>query len=103
MIRIVAIYPNTADSRFDGDYYVDRHAPFARGLLEPHGLLDLSSSLGLAALDGTAPPYWAISEMAFPSRETFDTAMAACGAALFADIPNYTNVTPVLQTCRTAI
>ncbi|MEO0032527.1 MAG: hypothetical protein RIS94_2285 [Pseudomonadota bacterium] len=101
MIRIAAIYPNAADSRFDGTYYRDRHTAFARGLLEPHGLIAISTTLGLAALDGAPPPFWAIAEMTFPSREAFDAAIAACGEALFADIPNYTDVTPVLQVCGT--
>jgi uncharacterized protein (TIGR02118 family) len=99
MIRIAAIYPNTAGSRFDGAYYTGQHTAFARELLDPHGLMAISTSLGHAALDGGAPPFWAYSEMAFPSRQAFDAAIAACGAALFADIPNYTDVTPVLQEC----
>lgn len=102
MIRIAAIYPNAPGSRFDGEYYTVRHTAFARGLLEPHGLIGISTSLGETALDGSPPPYWAISEMVFPSRPAFDEAIAACGEALFADIPNYTSVTPVLQICRAA-
>lgn len=99
MIRIVAIYTNTANSRFDGAYYTGRHTALARALLEPHGLLGISSTLGVAALDGAPPPFWAISEMQFPSREAFDAAMAVCGDALFADLPNYTDTAPALQVC----
>lgn len=100
MICICAIYPNDAGSRFDADYYLARHTPFADSLLRPHGLMQVSSALGIAALDGSPPPFWAISEMTFESREAFDTAMAVCGEALFADLPNYTDVNPVLQTSR---
>ncbi len=64
-------------------------------MLGPHGLLEIRSTTGLASLDGTPPAYWAISEMIFASRAHFDAAMAACGEAIFADIPNYTNVTPI--------
>lgn len=102
MIRIAALYPNAEGSRFDGAYYVGKHTAFAQGLLEPHGLIALSTSLGLASLDGGTPPFWAISEMQFTSRAAFDTAMATCGESLFADIPNYTDVTPVLQLCSVA-
>lgn len=100
MIRIAALYPNTAGSRFDGQYYTGSHTALARRVLEPHGLIAISTLLGEAALDGTPPPFWAISEMTFPSRQAFDAAMAASGEALFADLPNYTDTTPVLQTCR---
>ena len=102
MIRITALYPNAAGSRFDGAYYTGQHTAFARGLLEPGGLLGLSTSLGVAALDGGAPAFWAISEMQFTSREAFDSAMAACGEQLFADLPNYTDVAPVLQISNVA-
>ncbi len=100
MIRISAVYANEPDSRFDAEYYRDRHEPFARSLLEPHGLQGLRTTLGEAALDGSAPPFWAISELVFASREAFDSAMSRCGEALFADIPNYTTVIPVLQVSR---
>ena len=87
MLRVSAVYPNSAGSRFDGEYYVRRHTPFARGLLNPLGLRDLRITLGTESLDGAAPPYWAISELTFDDREAFDNAMAACGEALFADAP----------------
>lgn len=100
MIRISAIYPNEEGSRFDGPYYTANHEPFARRLLAPLGLAGLSTLLGEAALDGGPPPFWAIAELHFATREAFDAAIAAVGEALFADIPNYTNVTPVLQVSR---
>lgn len=97
MICVLAIYPNRAGSRFDRAYYADRHAAFARGLLAPYGLAGLRITLGETALDGGPPPFWAVSEMHFPDRAAFDAAMAACGAALFADAVHYTDVEPVLQ------
>ena len=97
MICVMAVYPNIEGSRFDIDYYANRHATFARGLLEPLGLRDLRVMAGHAALDGAPPPFWAVSEMTFTSRDAFDAAMTACGAALFTDAPNYTDVAPILQ------
>lgn len=99
MIRIAALYPNVDGSHFDGSYYAGPHTALARKLLAPQGLVGISTTLGLAALDGSPPPFWAISEMHFTSREAFDAAMAMCGERLFADMPNYTDVTPVLQVC----
>jgi uncharacterized protein (TIGR02118 family) len=97
MLRVSAIYPNLPGSHFDGDDYVGRHAPFARALLGPHGLRDLRITIGTAALDGTPPPYWALSELIFDDRDSFDRAMGICGATLMGDAPRYTNVDPVLQ------
>jgi len=97
VINISAIYPNAAGSRFDLDYYRDRHTPFAEALLGEHGLIGLRTVAGVESLDGQPPAYWVISEMHFPSREAFDQAIEVCGTALFADIANYTDITPILQ------
>lgn len=97
MIRISALYPNEAGSRFDIADYMTRHEPLAREMLSPFGLVEIRSTTGVANLDGTPPTFWAISELMFASRDQFDAAMAACGEKIFADIPNYTSVTPILQ------
>jgi uncharacterized protein (TIGR02118 family) len=97
VICVSAIYSNEPGTRFDGEYYIKKHTPMAKVLMSPLGLREIRTILGLEALDGSAAPYWAVSEMLFDTREKFDAAMAACGEALFADLPNYTNTTPVLQ------
>lgn len=97
MILITAVYPNEVGSRFDAAYYLDQHTPFAVDLLTPHGLTGLRATTGSAAIDGSPPAYWAISELRFTSRAAFDAVLEQCGEALFADIQNYTNVAPVLQ------
>lgn len=102
MICVSAIYPNAPGTRFDGEYYIDKHSPMACALLERHGLAGIRTVLGVEGLDGGAAPYWAVSEMLFASRAEFDAAMAACGEKLFADLPNYTDTTPVLQISRLA-
>ncbi|ALJ14316.1 EthD family reductase [Sphingopyxis macrogoltabida] len=102
MLCITAIYPNEPGSRFDAGYYQSSHARTAQALLAPHGLTAIRTTVGTAALDGSPPPFWAVSEMHFTSRAAFDAGIAAEGAALFADIPNYTNVTPILQVSELA-
>jgi uncharacterized protein (TIGR02118 family) len=97
MLYVTAVYPNGPGSRFDADYYLTSHTERANALLAPHGLCAIRTTIGIAALDGSPPPYWAVSELHFTSRNDFDSAIAANGDALFADIPNYTNVTPILQ------
>jgi len=102
MLCITAVYPNDPGSRFDAGYYRASHAPLATALLTPHGLIAIRTTIGIAGLDGSPSPYWAVSELHFPSRGDFDAAIAANGDALFADIPNYTNVTPILQVSELA-
>jgi len=102
MLCITAIYPNDPGSRFDAGYYLTSHAETAHALLAPHGLEEIRTTIGTAALDGSPPPFWAVSEMHFTSRAAFDAGIAAEGAALFADIPKYTDVTPILQVSELA-
>ena len=100
MIRVSALYPNAQGSRFDAQYYVERHEPFARDMLAPFGLGEIRTVIGLCTLDDAPPAFWAISEMTFATRDQFDAAMNQCGERLFADLPNYTDVAPVLQISR---
>jgi uncharacterized protein (TIGR02118 family) len=102
MLCITALYPNDPGSRFDVDYYLTSHARRAQALLSPHGLEAIRTTIGIAGLDGSPPPYWAVSEMHFTSRVAFDAAIAAEGSALFADVPNYTDITPILQVSELA-
>ncbi len=97
MICVTAVYPNREGSHFDIDDYTKRHAAHARKMLTPHGLVELRIMAGVVALDGAPPPIWVIAEMRFRDRAAFDAGMAACGAALFADAANYTDVEPILQ------
>lgn len=97
MIRVSAIYPNEPGSRFDARYYLEQHEPFATDMLKPFGLEAIRTALGRSSLDQGPPPFWAISEMVFTTEDQFHTAMEQCGERLFADVPNYTNVTPILQ------
>ena len=52
---------------------------------------------GIGAVDGSAAPFRIISEMLFRGRPAFETAMEIVGARLLADLPNYTDLTPILQ------
>lgn len=46
---------------------------------------------------GSAAPYLAIGYLLFDSLEAFQKTIAANGAELMEDIPNYANASPVIQ------
>lgn len=91
MIRYSVLYPATEGASFDHDYYRDQHLPL---VLRTWGL-DAST----ASVDrGLTGPYVAALHLTFASREAMEEAMAGEGtAALVADVPNYTTITPVRQ------
>jgi uncharacterized protein (TIGR02118 family) len=91
MIRLSVLYPATEGATFDHDYYRDQHVPLA---VKTWGL-DESYEID-KGVDG---PYVAAVHFRFESIEALQAAMAAEGTgAIMADVANYTDIVPVLQT-----
>lgn len=97
MLCVSALYPDDGSGRFDAAYYLGPHTDLANRLLKPAGLIAIRATIGEHSLDGSRPPFFAISELHFTDRATFDAAIAAHGAEVSADVANYTNVSPILQ------
>jgi uncharacterized protein (TIGR02118 family) len=99
MIRISVLYPNHKDSRFDISYYAKTHMPMSIELLGAHpGYRGVSVEHGLGGVvPGSAPAYIAMSHFLFDSVENFLAAFVPNAAALQGDIPNYTDIEPVIQ------
>ncbi len=98
MISATVLYPKSEDSRFDLDYYLHTHTPLVRELLTPMGLtnVDLRSGLVGGASD-TPPAYAMICNLSFGTIEEIQNALARHGPELLGDIPNFTNVEPIIQ------
>jgi uncharacterized protein (TIGR02118 family) len=98
MIRLQAFYPNTKDGFLDHDYYVNKHAPFAKELLGPLGMINMEVSKGTETMDGGEPPYTCVVTVTFESREAMDEGFSGERKdKLLADIPNFTDVEPIIQ------
>ena len=89
MIKVSVFYPNGEGASFDHEYYKNNHVPLA------------ASSWGLDGWQiekGVEGPYVAAVHFEFPSVDSFRSAMASdATGAVMADIPNYTNINPVIQ------
>ncbi len=97
MISILVLYANSPGSKFDMDYYVSRHLPLVRRLLEPMGMRSLTYVTERALDDaGGAQAYRLIAELRFDDMATTKSALAAHGPETQADIPNFTDVAPVI-------
>ena len=99
MIKISILYPNTKGSRFDMAYYLEKHIPMSIRLLSSHpGFKGVTVEKGLAgAAPGSEPAFIAMCHFLFESPEAFMAAFTPHAPALQGDIPNYTDVTPVIQ------
>ena len=88
-VRLSVYYPQGEDERFDHDYYRDVHIPMCQKTWQP----------AKTEVDrGVHGPFVAAVHFTFASREAMDQAMASEGtAAVQADVPNYTSITPQMQ------
>jgi len=99
MIKISILYPNTPGSRFDLKYYVETHMPMSIDLLGAHpGFKGVSVEQGLGGLiPGSEAAYVAMCHFLFDSLEDFIAAFTPHAALLQGDMPNYTDIEPVIQ------
>ncbi len=97
MIKVAIFYPNGEGKTFDMDYYSNKHMPMAASLFGD-SLKAMSIDKGLAS--GTPDelvPYLAIGYFYFDTMSSFQNTMGPNSEKLRADVPNYTNIKPVIQ------
>jgi uncharacterized protein (TIGR02118 family) len=88
-VRLSVYYPRGEDARFDHDYYRDSHIPLCQETWHP-AKTEIER--------GINGPFVAAVHFTWDSREAMEQAMKAEGsAALTADVPNYTTITPQMQ------
>jgi len=97
MIKITVTYPNRPGGRFDANYYLTVHMPMAARLLSP-ALKAITAEIGIGGeTPGQPPPYAAIAGFTCESVDAFMRAFLPVADQLQTDIPNYTDLDPVLQ------
>jgi len=99
MIKILILYPNIPGARFDLKYYIEQHMPRSIELLSSHpGFRGVSVEQGIGgAVAGSQADFFAVCEYLFESAEEFLEAFMPHAAELQGDIPNYTDVEPIIQ------
>jgi uncharacterized protein (TIGR02118 family) len=97
MIKVSVFYPNNVGSKFDIDYYCNRHIPMVRQKLGT-ACKGAAVEQGIAGpTPGSRPAFVAMGHIYFDSVEAFQTAFGPHADAIMADIPNYTDIEPTLQ------
>jgi uncharacterized protein (TIGR02118 family) len=97
MIKVSVFYPAGADKKFDIDYYCNSHIPMVKKKL---GAACKSTAVeqGVAGgAPGAPATYAAMGHLYFDSVGDFQSAFAPHAEAIMGDVPNYTNITPVIQ------
>ncbi|HEX8446818.1 MAG TPA: EthD family reductase [Sphingomonas sp.] len=94
MAILMVLYPTNAGTRFDADYYVGTHMPLVRDAWTQHGLVSAEALLP----DQPDPAFAAVAMLTFRDASARDAALAGPeAAAVFADVPRFTDISPVAQ------
>jgi uncharacterized protein (TIGR02118 family) len=97
MIKVSVLYLSKPGSRFDVDYYVGVHMPMAKRLLGD-AVKAISIEIGIGGgTPGEPAPYAAIVGFTCESVEAFTAAFMPAAAQLQGDIPNFTDIAPIIQ------
>lgn len=90
--RVTVVYPNKPGSKFDFDYYSQKHVPWVAGLVGK----SIEVRRGISSAAGEPAPYVCIATIAANIAE-FQAVFERHGTEILADVRNYTNIEPMVQ------
>lgn len=97
MIKVSVMYPHTPGARFDHEYYRDRHMPLLKARMGD-SCAYYTVDKGLAGgAPGAPPTYVGMCHIFSDSVESFQAGFGPHMSEIMADIPNYTDIAPVMQ------
>jgi uncharacterized protein (TIGR02118 family) len=97
MIKVSVFYPNQPGAKFDHGYYANNHMPMVAEKLGD-ACLRYSVDKGLSGgAPGTDAAFVGMCHIYSDSVESFQAAFAPHAEEIMADIPNYTDLSPVIQ------
>lgn len=97
MIKVTILYPNGEGKSFDMDYYVNKHFPLLKRLFGD-AMKSTAIDKGISSgTPGTPVPYLAIGYLYFENIAAYEDGIKIHIDKILADIPEYTNITPVIQ------
>lgn len=97
MVKVSVFYPNREGTRFDIEYYCNRHIPLVQRLVGA-SLKGVAVEQGICGEEpGSPPTYVALGHLLFDSVEAFQSGFGPHAAEIMADVPKYTNAEPTIQ------
>ncbi len=96
MFCVSVLYPKKDGGTFDFDYYTTRHVPMVSKYVGANAVR-AEVRKGVASLDGSAPSFICLANFWIQSAEEFQATLGNHGDEILGDIPNFTNIQPILQ------
>lgn len=103
IIKVSVLYPNAEGNNFDMDYYCNKHIAMVKELLGD-ALKGATVEKGLGgATPGSKATYIAMGNMYYNSIKEFQAAFGPHAKQIMSDLPNFTNIEPVIQISEVAL
>lgn len=97
MIKVCIMYPYEEGKFFDMDYYKNNHMPMLAELFGD-AMLHYEIDNGVSGRTPDEPiPFLAIGYLYFQTISDYDRAFGPNAEQIIGDIPNYTNIQPLVQ------
>ena len=97
MIKVSVMYPNTPGVRFNHDYYRDTHMPLVKARMGDRCKY-YTIDKGLAGgAPGAPATYVGMCHIFCESVADFEAGFSPHAEEILGDIPNYTDLSPVIQ------
>jgi uncharacterized protein (TIGR02118 family) len=103
VIKVSVLYPSGEGKNFDMDYYMNKHAPMVQELLGD-AIIGATVEEGLTGgVPDSEPAYQVMGNMYFESVEAYQNSLGPHAEKIMGDIPNFTNIEPVIQVSKVLI
>ena len=103
MIKVSVMYPNVPGARFNHEYYRDSHMPMVKARMGDT-CKSYTVDKGLAGgAPGAPATYIAMCHIFADSLESFQAGFGPHATEIMGDIPNYTDLAPVMQISEVVI
>ena len=97
MIKVTILYPNSEGKTFNMDYYSKKHMPMIDSLFGDT-LKQYKIDNGIAGRAPEEPvPFLAIGYLYFDTLSDYENSFGPNAKQILGDIPNYTNIQPIVQ------
>ena len=96
LVKVTILYPNGDGRTFDMDYYSTKHMPMVASLLgESMKFFEIDQGISGRTPDDPIP-YLAIGYLYFDKLSDYQDSFGPNAEKIVNDIPNYTNIQPVV-------
>jgi uncharacterized protein (TIGR02118 family) len=96
-IKVLIMYPNEEGKSFNMEYYINNHMPMVAQLFG-ESLKSYTIDRGISGRTPDEPmPFVAIGYFYFDQLSDYESAFGTNAEKILGDIPNYTDIQPVVQ------